>query len=325
MNVEKRSFVGIDISKDSFNAYWENCDKKYSNDRKGWNMLLREAPVNSIITMEATGNYHYRLAVYVRQKGYYVKVFNPYKVRSFIRSLPGHKSKTDKIDARSIQRFAANEESRNLPFFELMPPKLVRARVIVSLLNRITVFETACGNAKHAHGLVVGKTDNLLGVMSGLMDVYGDYQSQLEGELCTLACELYPVQFRLLKSITGIGAKTAAVLLVSVKDLGSFETSGRLSSFVGLVSRHYESGTSLNVNGSIVKGGNAYLRGLLFNCSKSAIQWNKPCSDLYHRLRAKGCPHMVAVVAVMHKLVKIAWGVINSGEPFRNGKKLALS
>jgi Transposase and inactivated derivatives len=325
MKVDKRSFVGIDISKDTFNAHWENCDKKYSNDRKGWNMLLREAPVNSVITMEATGNYHYRLAAYAKQKGYDVKVFNPYKVRSFIKSLPGHKSKTDKTDARSIYRFATNDESRNLPFFELMSPKLVRARVIVSLLNRMTVLKTACGNANKSHGLVIGKADDLLGVMSGLADVCGDYQAQLEKEMCSLARYLYPEHFRLLQTITGIGAKTAAVLLVSVKDLNSFETSGCLSSFVGLVSRHYESGTSLNVNGSIVKGGNAYLRSLLFSCTKSAIQHNKPCSDLYHRLRAKGTLHMVATVAVMHKLVKIAWGVAKSGEPFRNGKKLALS
>ncbi|MCL1956571.1 MAG: transposase [Fibromonadales bacterium] len=318
MNVEKRSFVGVDISKDTFNAYWENCDKEYSNDRKGWNRLLREAPANSIITMEATGNYHYRLAAYVKQKGYDVKVFNPYKVRSFIKSITGHRSKTDKMDARSIHRFATNEESSKLPFWELMPPKLVRARVIVSLLNRITVLETACGNVNHAHGLVIGKTDKLLGYMSGLVDVCGDCQSQLESELCSIASDLYPVQYRLLKSIIGIGAKTASVLLVSVKDLDSFETSGHLSSFVGLTSRHYQSGETLNVNGSIVKGGNAYLRSLLFSCSKSAIQWNKPCSSLYHRMRAKGCLHMVATVAVMHKLVKQAWGVAKSGEPFRN-------
>jgi len=323
MNVKKRSYVGVDISKDSFNAYWENCDKKYSNDRKGWNMLLKEAPVNSIITMEATGNYHYRLATYAKQKGYDVKVFNPYSVRSFIRSL-GYKSKTDKIDARLIHRFAINEENERLPFYEIMPPKLVRARVIVSLLNRVTVLETACNNANHAHSFVVGKTNDLLGIMSSLVHTCNDFQVELEKELCNIARDLYPSQFKLLQTITGIGAKTAAVLLVSVKDITFFETSGRLSSFCGLTSRHLESGTTLNVNGGIVKVGNPYLRFLLFNCSKSAIQWNKPCTALYNRLRAKGSLHMVATVAVMHKLIKQAWGVVKSGEPFRNGK-LALS
>jgi transposase len=323
MNVKKRSYVGVDISKDSFNAYWENCDKKYSNDRKGWNMLLKEAPVNSIITMEATGNYHCRLANYAREKGYDVKVFNPYSVRSFIKSL-GYKSKTDKIDARLIYRFAINEENERLPFYEIMPPKLVRARVIVSLLNRLTVLETACNNVNHAHSYVVGRTDNLLGIMSGFADVCNDYQTKLEKELCNLVYDLYPSHFRLLQTITGIGAKTAAVILVAAKDLSEFETSGRFSSFCGLTSRHLESGTTLNVNGSIVKTGSPYLRFLLFNCSKSAIQWNMPCQSLYNRMRAKGSLHMVATVAVMHKLIKQAWGVVKSGEPFWNGK-LALS
>jgi transposase len=315
-----RSFVGIDISKDSFNAHWEESDKEYSNSRKGWNMLLREAPANSVFAMEATGNYHYRLAAYVKSRGCDVKVFNPYKVRNFVKALPGHKSKTDKIDARSIYRFAINKESEELPFWELMPLKLVRARVILSLLNRLTVLSSACVSVNHAHSLVVSKTDGLLGVMSGLSDVCGDSQTHLENELCSIVSSLYPVQYRLLKTIVGIGSKTAAAFLVSVKDIGFYETSGRLSSFVGLVSKHEESGTSLNVNGGIVKVGNAYLRSLLFMCSKSAIQHNKPCTALYDRLRAKGKPHMVAVVAVMHKLVKIAWGVVKSGEPFRGGK-----
>jgi len=321
MNVSKnRSFVGLDISKDTFNAHWDNSDKKYSNDRKGWNMLLKEAPVNSIITMEATGNYHYRLAAYVKSKGYDVKVFNPYKVRSFIKSLTGHKSKTDKIDACSVYRFAINKESENLPFWELMSSKLVRARVIVSLLNRITVFKTACNNVNHAHSYVIGKADSLFGVMSGLSGVCNDYQTQLEKELCSLAVDLYPEHFRLLQTITGIGSKTAAVLLVTVKDMNAFETSGRLSSFCGLTSRHLESGTTLNVNSGIDKVGSPYLRSLLYNCAKSAVQWDESSSRLYNCLRAKGSKHKSAMVAVMHKLVKYAWGVVRSGEPFRGNR-----
>jgi transposase len=328
MNVSKKRFyVGLDISKDSFNAHWDNSDKKYTNDRKGWNMLLKEAPVNSVITMEATGNYHYRLAAYFKQKGYDVKVFNPYKVKSFIKSLTGHKSKTDKIDACSVHRFATNEESKNLPFWELMPPKLVRARVIVSLLNRITVFKTACNNVNHAHGYVISKADSLLGVMSGLSGVCNDYQTQLEKELCLLANDLYPREYNLLQTITGIGTKTAAVLLVSVKDINAFETSGRLSSFCGLVSRHSESGTTLKVDSSIDKVGSPYLRSLLYNCAKSAVQWDKASSRLYNCLRAKGSKHKAAMVAVMHKLVKYAWGVVKSNEPFRGNKvnKIALA
>jgi transposase len=38
--------------------------------------------------------------------------------------------------------------------------------------------------------------------------------------------------------------------------------------------------------------------------------------DLYHRLQAKGKPKKVALVAVMRKLLVLAYGVLKSGKPF---------
>jgi transposase len=87
MNIKKRHLVGIDVSKDTFNAHYCNNDCKYRNSRKGWQMLAKEAPPNSVYAMEATGYYHYRLASYLHSKGFAVVVFNPYRVKHYFQSL----------------------------------------------------------------------------------------------------------------------------------------------------------------------------------------------------------------------------------------------
>ena len=319
MNKNKTPIVGIDVSKDTFNAYFNGFDGKYANSKKGFQSLLKETPQASVYAMEATGNYHYRLAVFLKTKGYEVKVFNPLSVSLWIKSLK-NKAKTDKRDARLIAKYAGTEEARALLSWELPAQKIVEARVILSLLDGLARLERASGNMNHAAKLVLNETNSLLGVMSSVSGVCGEQQEMLEKKLCGLMGEVYPKQFRLLQTIPGIGAKTAACLLASARNIESFETGGRLVSFIGLAPKVEQSGTSVHAKGKIAKTGNTYLRSLLFMCAFTACQFNKPCFELYSRLIAKGKPKKVALVAVMHRLVKIAFGVVKSGEPFRGGE-----
>jgi transposase len=320
MNIKKRHLVGIDVSKDTFNAHYGNKDSKYRNSRIGWQKLAKEAPSNSVYAMEATGYYHYRLASYLHSKGFAVIVFNPYRVKHYFQSL-GIKAKTDKIDARKIADYAF-AKGVQLREWKPLSPKHARARVIVSLLNGLSRFERSSGNIKHSLGLVLSKKDYLFNSMNEIKNVCGKNQKELEKELYSLCTELFPDNFRLLKTIPGIGAKTAAVMLVCCKGLNEFPTYRQLVSFIGLAPTVKESGTSVKGKGRISKTGNPYLRGLLFMCAMSAINLNGVARSLYSRLIARGKCKMLAIVAVMHRLVKICFGVVQSGEPCRGGKML---
>ena len=321
MNIKKRALVGIDVSKDTFNAHFGGKDCKYKNNRKGWQMLAREAPQNSTYAMEATGYYHYRLASYLHSKGFAVLVLNPYRVKLYFQSL-GIKAKTDKMDACKILDYAL-EKNVQLRAWKPMLPKHARARVIVSLLNGLSRFERSSGNIKHSLGLVLSKKDNLFNSMNDVKSVCVEHQKALEKDLYKLCGELFPEQFRLLKTIPGIGSKTAAIMLVCCKGLSEFPSYRQLVSFIGLSPTVKESGTSVKGKGRISKTGNSYLRGLLFMCAMSSINLTGVTKNLYDRLLSKGKNKMLAMVAVMHRLVKISFGVVQSGEPYR-GNKMAF-
>jgi transposase len=317
MNKKKSFVVGIDVSKGTINAYFKGKDCEYENNRRGWNMLLKEAPSKAAFAMEATGNYHYKLASHLRAKGFDVLVFNPLWVRRYMQSL-GSKAKTDRKDAELIAKYAGTEDAQKQSW-EPLPPKLARAKVVAALLARLAKMERAAGNMNHAISLVAGKGDSLLDPMGNVSDVCKEQQKALKEELCGLVGELFPEKFRLLQSIPGIGAKTAACILVGTKGL-EFKTCRQLASFVGLAPCVYESGVSVRGRGRIRKTGNSYLRALLYVCTMQATKTCKPCADLYDRLVGRGKPKLLARVAVMHRLVKIAFGVIQSGEPYRGGR-----
>lgn len=52
--------------------------------------------------------------------------------------------------------------------------------------------------------------------------------------------------------------------------------------------------------------------------ARSAIRFNLACKDLCTRLRRIGKSYKQAMVAVMNKLIKQIFGVVNSNTPFDN-------
>jgi transposase len=58
------------------------------------------------------------------------------------------------------------------------------------------------------------------------------------------------------------------------------------------------------------------VRAKLYVAAGSALQHNPACKALYQRLRARGKSVKVARIAVVHKLVRTAFGGVKSGKSF---------
>lgn len=66
----------------------------------------------------------------------------------------------------------------------------------------------------------------------------------------------------------------------------------------------------------IVSGGDKNIRAMLYMCSMAAKIHNKGCRELYERMVKAGKAKKVALVAVMNKLLKQVFGIVNSGEVY---------
>jgi transposase len=121
----------------------------------------------------------------------------------------------------------------------------------------------------------------------------------------------------LLRSIPGIGRKTAGMLLVFAGGFTHLDNYRQLIAKAGLSPREHTSGTSIRGKVRITKMGGGLIRSKLNVCIFSAKKTNAACKALYDRLIAKVKNGKVALIAVCNKLLKQAFAIIKSGVPYR--------
>jgi transposase len=122
---------------------------------------------------------------------------------------------------------------------------------------------------------------------------------------------------RLLMSIPGIGAVTAAAFTTAVEDPANFKTSRSVGAWLGLTTRRYQSG-EVDYDGHISRRGDAHLRGLLYEAATVILTRTHADSRLRDwglKLRDK-IGFKRAAVAVARKLAVIMHAMLKSGEIF---------
>jgi len=84
----------------------------------------------------------------------------------------------------------------------------------------------------------------------------------------------------------------------------------------GLDPAPFDSGTSVHAPRHISKQGNPHIRAALYMPALVAVRWNPPVRAHYQRLLARGKPKLVALVAIMRKLLHAIWGMVRHQQPF---------
>lgn len=107
--------IGIDVSKEKFTVcaleqgskiIWKPIDV-YLNKKEVEELIekLEKLKEEIKITMEATGKYHLPILYELKERGYFVSVINPLKMKQYCRALNFRKAKNDKIDAKQIAEY----------------------------------------------------------------------------------------------------------------------------------------------------------------------------------------------------------------------------
>ncbi|WP_343328560.1 IS110 family transposase [Polaribacter staleyi] len=312
MNKYKEIF-GVDISKDVFDVYGStNGHDQFKNDELGFKTFLKSLPKNSLVIMEATGYYHYRLAQFLYKQSIFVSVVNPLSVKRFIQ-MKLSKVKTDKSDAKAICEYGSINE---VPLYTALTNVQSECLQLFRLLDSDIKKRTAVKNKIHG--------EEVLGIPSKW--VYGSLKRTkkhldkeilgIETKVLSLVKQDQQAQLTLLTSIPGIGLKTALFLIVITDGFKKFETASQLCSYVGITPTIRVSGSSVRGRSRISKVGNRKLRNLLFLCAFTACKHNKGCREIYERIVNKGKSKKLALIAVSNKLIKQSFAIAKSGLPY---------
>lgn len=226
-------------------------------------------------TLEATGTYGEAVAVALHEAGHRVSLVNPALVRAFGQSQL-KRTKTDKADAILIARFCAMHQPAS------WSPPAPELRELQSLVRRVEALEEM--QQMEENRLESGVSCQV--VRASLLDHIAYLQSQIEAARRQIEQHIAQIeqhiaahpdlkeQSRLLESIPGIGAVTAAVLLGEIGDFSHFHSARQVAAFAGLVPKIRESGSSVRGKPRLSKVGSPRLRKCLYFPAMTALRWN---------------------------------------------------
>lgn len=320
------SYVGVDISKDSFVVAFSSASKSktitYQNDDKGIEKFINTLDKEQHhCVMEATGNYGVNLLYHLCEQEIKVSLINP-KQSNFLSKMKLSTAKTDNKDARLLVEYG---EKMNPEVYKMPSDKIILLKQKQTVLTHLIKQRTASKNQLKSLELL-NKKDNLaIDMLKNNIDNLDKLIYNLEKDIVSITEEEFEKQVQLLTSIKGIGKKVATTLVIITNGFSFFENPKQLSRYIGICPTYQQSGKSLNYNGHINRNGHSTLRGQLFIASWSAAKYNSSCKALFERLREEGKPWKLAQIAVCNKLIRQAFAVIKSGVAYIDGHVPTLS
>ncbi len=299
----------------------EPC-RSFPNTRQGHQELRRylsRPPERVRVCMESTGMYGLDAALALRaDPRIELMVANPRAVKSFSRALL-QRSKTDPLDAWVLLEYAAR-----MPFQPWQPPPAEALQITV-LARRIHALTQQCTMEKNRLHAVAATATTLRVIVQDLRrSVRG-----LETAIAKLSREARKIlaatpelerRFLRLQSTPGIGAVSALQLLGELLLIPANCDVRQWVAYAGLDPRHHESGTSVHQKARISKVGNRHIRRALYMPALTAVRFAPHLRAFYLHLQARGKCKMVALVAVMRKLLHAIFGMFKHDAPFDGAK-----
>ena len=312
-----RSSIGVDVSKRKFDAALLTEQGKYrckvfDNGAKGFqafgDWIKTNAGGQVQVCMEATGAYHEALATFLFDHQITVFVVNPLRVKRFVES-EALRNKTDAGDAKALARFALKNELEAW----VAPSKGVRElqALVVRLESLQTMRQAELNRLDVAHPSIRGSIEAVV--------------AALDREIATVRTSINKTidddpdlkqRKDLLDTIPGLGDATIPSLLAYIGRPERFKTVKALIAYAGLTPAIRQSGSSLDKRQGLHPAGHRDLRKALFYPAMAAGRFNPIVASFWQRLKAQNKPGKVIVVACMHKLLAIAYGVLKSRRPF---------
>jgi transposase len=119
----------------------------------------------------------------------------------------------------------------------------------------------------------------------------------------------------LLKSIKGFGSYSAAALIIEIEDINRFDSAKKLSSYAGIHPEIKESGDMKKV-ARMSKTGRSGIREVMFHVARTAAVYDPHIKAIYVRLRKNNVSYYAAIGFIMHKMLRIAYGVLKNKKTY---------
>lgn len=308
-------FIGLDIAKLKIDVALlingKYKTKVIKNNKSGFEDLIiflskfvESAQIHACC--EATNVYWEPIAYWLSENHPEIKmaVVNPMQIANYSKVVLS-RTKTDITDAKLIADFCQKQQP------ESWQPDCNDVRLLQSLTRDIDVL-IGMRTKEHnrlqvAHSALKEKIQHHIDFINGQID---DARQQVLNLI--LNNQHLAETYSILQSIPGFGSQSVPVLLTLLANPDKFKSRSQITAFVGLSPAERQSGKSVRGRTSISKIGRSEIRKALYMPALVAYSRIKIYRPYVERLKAAGKHPKVIIVALMRKLLLIAYSCVKN-------------
>ena len=289
--------IGVDIGKQFLDVAHEGVRsvRRYSNDAVEIARFVSGLePEHDIVVFERSGGYERLLESQLAAAGIRWAVVHSRRVKAF-REAKGIKAKTDAIDCRLLRDFGRDRLNEGQLRFGRLEDLTLAALVARRRQLNGLLHDERCRRETAAIDLV---------------------QESIARTIAILECELATIEAEIDRHVTadpelslkqetmcrriGVAQATARSLLAVLPQLGR-ATGKEITALGGVAPRVHQSGTLKKRRG--LDPGREIVKTILFYPAQTAMRYDPEMKAFAQRLRQRGKPGKVIMVAVMHKML----------------------
>ena len=304
-------FLGVDIAKDYLVVYDGHHTYTFPNQRnlEQFQQFLKKRYQGKekrlVVIYEPTGPYSAFLEEVLALKQLKAVRLNPRKI-PYLQEVVGKRAKTDGFDAQTLYNYQKFIDPSEIQVLKLDQKK---EKLALLLSDYFFLRQQENNFANHLEALKRSpfSSSESIRFMRKHLQLFREQQKALRKKMEELTKEDEEIEKAVGKmgEIKGVGFLTALGLSLLFKRR-RVRNRGEVVALLGLDPLVKQSGKGQGPR-RISRRGDKKLRGLLYMATLSAIKANEKIREFYFRLRSKGKPGKVAVVACMRKLALMCW------------------
>ena len=284
---------------------------------------------SSIIGLEASTSY-YTLYQGFLKNGYNIKVANTIQLRQLI-------AKNDKLDAKRLSEML---RLGTFPCSYIPDEKIQHLRSLVQLRHSLMEEKVRCNHRIQAfldkNGVVMPSQEafgkkwryaliRYMGSGDISLEMRYEYEhfeflekknKQIDLEMQGYAAKHWPVEYRIIQSITGFGPVLSCYIIAHIHPISRFISNRKLRRYAGVVPTYKESGNKKS-KGHIPKtSSRKLLRWALIQAANAAGRTNTKLGRYYRMKKKQKDNASIAHVAVASSMIDIIYKVLTMKKPY---------
>lgn len=320
-------FIGSDISKDVIDVAYHDGNGavylgEFPNSISGFEQFVKQlkkhvkAPLSSwFICFENTGAYSKALLEWLFSQGIPCREENALKIS---RSMGLRRGKDDKIDAKDICQYAFEKKDSIQPSI-LSKPLIIKLKKLLSRRDFLVRQRQSLDvTLKDQQGTMDADLFELFTTRNSvLIQEFSDQIREIESLMSELIAEdeQMNTNYKLAKSVVGIGHITAAYMIAFTENFTCFKDSRKFACYSGVAPFPNRSGKWVGKT-KVSHMANKKIKSLLSNCVNAAVMYDKEIKTYYQRKIAAGKEKGIVLNAIKNKLIHRVFAVINRQSPY---------